>query len=68
MLQIHMARMQGREEKKKSCFDREIQFKWNFDRTIISLILLNCLLLMLTSPYPTCFRAGMKLKGDLNML
>jgi hypothetical protein len=62
MLQVQKERLRGFNAKKK-CADRELQFVWNFDRTIITLILMNCLFLMLTSPYPTCCRSGAEAEG-----
>ena len=44
---------------KPPILDRRISFLWTFDRTIIFLIMMNCLFLAMTTPFPTCCRSGL---------
>ena len=48
--------------------DRKISFLWTFDRTIITLILMNCLFLSMTNPFPTCCQIGVESHGESTSL
>ena len=52
------------QKSKTNKLDYKLTFLWTFDRTIIALILMNCLFLSMTKPFPTCCRAGAESKGE----
>ena len=50
---------------KPPTLDRTMSCLWTFDRTIILLIMMNCLFLAITAPFPTCCRDGtLESKGE----
>ena len=52
-----------KEKEKLPLLDRVLSFLWTFDRTIILLIIMNCFFLAISTPFPTCCRAGAESNG-----